>query len=137
MCSGLIAPPKIAQRLLASVGLGPRRLAYTFNKRHAHRHSYFENIDSVFRVGKFFKAARHDFRLQPCEFQRAHLHIIVVRNQLQEKRHIRDGALRPHTLDPRPFLIVDAHRAERRIIQKHFDAVRAFGHQPLDRVARE
>src|ERR1700730_6566220 len=99
---------------------------WRLNEAHVHRNSDLEHVNGIPGMAEFFDRASYGLGLYARELWTLFVEFVVITYQLKEKRHVRRQAFRSNMFNPFLLCYIDGIRAKRRVVQKHFDAVRAF-----------
>jgi hypothetical protein len=96
-----------------------------FEEFHIHWHAHLQDIYSIARLAEFLDRARDKLRLNAGELRTLFVYVVMIADQLQEKRRVTRNAFRSHALYPDPLLSIDGRFPEWRIIKQRFYGIRA------------
>jgi len=97
------------------------------NEAHVHRDADFDDVDGVTGIAKLFDGAHDDIGLDAGEFGAFFVHVVVITDEFQKKRNVGGRTFLADAFNPCKLLRVDRRGAERRIVKKNFDGIRAEG----------
>src|SRR5256885_7583067 len=97
------------------------------NEVHAHWDADFDDVDGVTGIAKLLDGTLDNIGLDAGEFGTFFVHVVVVADEFQKKRNVGSGTFLADAFNPGKLLRIDCGGAERRIVEKNFDGIRAEG----------
>ena len=97
---------------------------------HVDRHLDLEHVDAESWLRELVHVRLHGLRLQLGELEAPLVHVLVVRERLEEERHVGGLALRADPLEERVLAVVHRVVVERVVVEEDLDRVGARLDEP-------